>query len=405
MKTEHISKLTKLALNNHAQDVKAFIVYDLDFLNQRFDELINSFPAQTLHGIAMKACPLPNIIKQQIAKGLGAECASIEEVYLALDAGMPTEKIIFDGPAKTHEEIAFCIQHNIYLNIDNFEELSRIKKLLPEKTAFQAGFRVNPQIGMGKISTTSVAGKRSKFGVNLNENSKRLIQAYQENSWLTGIHTHLGSQGMEINQLIQGIQHVLNFALEVPQIQRFDLGGGLSVRYTDHDHSYSFSDYSTLLNEKCPQLFSGKYKILTEFGRSIFANTAFAVSRIEYVKDDQLINHFGADMFLRPVYRAEDWKHEFLSLSSNGEILNTPFSEYQIAGPLCFGGDYIGQNQSLNSVQSQDLLVIKDVGAYTLSMWSRHCSRFTPLVLGIKNDQVITIKEMETRSKLMSFWS
>jgi diaminopimelate decarboxylase len=407
VKVDRVCELTQIGIDFFKGQQKSFLIYDLDFLESKISELKRAFPDGALHAIAAKACPLPKIMQFQYEQGVGVECASIEEVWLAIDSHIPSDVIIFDGPAKTKEEILFCIDQGIHFNINCLEELSRVAALAGDQQAFSAGLRINPQIGTGRIQTTSVAGAVSKFGVRIDRYKSEIVKAFKKYSWLKGLHVHIGSQGMEVHQLASGTALVINELLEqLEGVSIIDIGGGLPVSYTASESSARYTDYAQKLAEICPQIFRPEYRLVTEFGRSLFANAAIAVSKVEYVKDqEQLITHLGADLFLRPVYNPKDWGHEFMALGSKGHLLDTEKRVYDIAGPLCFGGDFIGRSISLPRVQEHDYLVVKDVGAYTLSMWSRHCSRLTPPVLGISKGRVISLKKEETRQQIFDFWS
>lgn len=388
-----------------SEDDSAYILYDLGLVKDRYAELKDAFPKNTVHGIAIKACPLPFMLRLQAENGLGAEAASLEEVQIALASGVPAEKIIFDGPAKTKSEIQFCIEKNIYINIDSFEELDRVNSLVGQ-SEFKAGLRINPQIGVGKIGDTSVAGKDSKFGVKLNDWMDKIKSAFDKHSWLVGVHVHIGSQAMAIDELVAGTSKVFEATKDLSGLERFDLGGGLPVVYREDDPKVGFKEYTEALERAMPELFSGRFQLLTEFGRRIYSDTAIAVSNVEYVKEDkQIVAHLGADMFLRRIYKPNDWYHQMSALSSDGEIISKESKTYSVAGPLCFGGDFLTREVCLPTIEEGDLLLIHDVGAYTLSMWSRHCSRFTPKVLGVDSGKVRIIKERETIDKLIQFWS
>ncbi|MCO4753969.1 MAG: hypothetical protein KC478_05780 [Bacteriovoracaceae bacterium] len=405
------SRAQELIKSLHNTDIlseedSAYIVYDLDLVQTRYSELKDAFPADTLHGIAVKACPLPYFLKLQADRGLGAEAASIEEVQIALASGVPAERVIFDGPAKTRAEIQFCIDKSIYINIDSFEELERVNSLVGANTHFKAGLRINPQIGNGKIGDTSVAGKRSKFGVNLDDYMDRINKAFEDYSWLVGVHVHIGSQGMSVDDLVNGTSKVFEKTKNLTGLERFDLGGGLPVVNREDDLKVGFKTYTDALAKAMPELFSGKFKLLTEFGRRIYSDTAIAISNIEYVKEGhQIVAHLGADMFLRRAYKPNDWYHQMSVLTCNGEQVTNDSQTYSVAGPLCFGGDFLSREVSLPKVEEGDLLLIHDVGAYTLSMWSRHCSRFTPKVVGISGDNTYLLKKRESLEQLIQFWS
>jgi diaminopimelate decarboxylase len=135
---------------------------------------------------------------------LGAEVASLPELELALDAGLPPGRIVFDSPAKTCGELRRALALGVHLNADNFQELERIAALVaamgpPKGTV---GLRVNPQVGAGAIAATSVAAAFSKFGLPLGECRDRIVAAFAAHPWLTGLHCHVGSQGCAPGQLV-----------------------------------------------------------------------------------------------------------------------------------------------------------------------------------------------------------
>jgi diaminopimelate decarboxylase len=403
-------------------DDSSLIFYNLSFLKERIDELKKAFPKNSLHAIAIKANPLLANLKFIKRLNVGAEAASLPEVYLALKAGFNTNKIIFDSPAKTKEEITFALKKGISINADSLEELEVIKKLLLKiKTKSRIGIRINPQVGIGNIPETSVAGEYSKFGVPIKEKWKELQKFFIENDWLRSVHLHIGSQGISLHMLLKGNKIVYDFVIDTNKflinkskkpIDRFDIGGGLPVSYYSNRKSISLKEYYSGLKKSCPELFSFKFTLITEFGRFIYANSAWAVSRIEYVKNSRTKNtaviHLGADMFLRKTYMPDKWHHDIFALDKNGIIKKSPIKEkYVIAGPLCFSGDVIERNILLPELQAGDFIAIKDVGAYTMSMWSRYNSRQLPKVIGYQSGgkRLTLLKDRENLNRVIEFWS
>ena len=128
-----------------------------------------------------------------------------------------------------------------------------------------------------------------------------------------------------------------------------------------------------------------KFKVLTEYGAFVHKDNSFAVSRIEYVLDSEFEGisntafiHLGADLFLRKVYSSLPLDYPCFVISKE----NLPKTQkYNIAGPLCFAGDYLYYDLELPPLKEGDLFVVKNIGANTLSMWSNHCSREKPKVI------------------------
>lgn len=150
--------------------------------------------------------------------------------------------------------------------------------------------------------------------------------------------------------------------------------------------------------------------MITEFGRHIHAPCGLAASRVEYVKDigdgrRAAVIHLGADMFLRECYNPDDWPHEISLTDKDGLQKSGPLASVDVAGPLCFSGDYLARDLSLPEVAPGDWLIIHDVGAYTFSMWSRYNSRFMPIILGHENGDFRVLKPRETLQDIVAFWS
>lgn len=403
-------------------DDSAVIFYDLTGIKERLDEFRKLFPPNTLHAVAVKANPLYRILRFINGTGAGAECATFGELYLARQAGFHSKKIVFDSPAKTIEEMRYALQLGVHINIDSFRELEKLSSLKNKiESGSTFGIRINPQVGTGRIALSSLAGEYSKFGVPLKSGRGKLIDKYLEHDWLRGVHLHVGSQGCDVGLLAKGVGAVLGFALEVNDILEkkgygrridiFDIGGGLPVQYDPDENAPTMMEYSTLLKSQYPELFDGRFKLITEFGRYVHANCGWTASRVEYVKRDNGINtamiHVGADLFLRECYIPEYWGHEITVLGRDGRVKDTDHENYALAGPLCFAGDMLEKNILLPRIEEGDYIVVHDTGAYTLSMWSRYNSRQVPKVLGYyeQGDHFEVLKERETPEKIIEFWS
>ncbi|MCK7524145.1 MAG: hypothetical protein MZV64_44195 [Ignavibacteriales bacterium] len=154
-------------------------------------------------------------------------------------AGFHSDKIVFDSPIKTNEELEYALKSNVHINADSLLELERIAKLKNKiNSKSTIGIRINPQVGIGKIKMTSTADEYSKFGVPIKEFRKELLDCFVKYDWLTGVHLHIGSQGCDIDMLVNGCKIVYDFVIEAneylqkKQINIFDIGGGIPVSYS-----------------------------------------------------------------------------------------------------------------------------------------------------------------------------
>lgn len=390
------------------------LFHDLGRVRARVAELHERFPEGTLHAVAIKANPVVEVLRVLVEAGAGLEAASLEEVRLAIEAGCPTSRIVFDSPAKTREDISSGLAHGLRLNVDNFDELDRIARMLGKSRPPLIGLRVNPQVGGGSIALTSVATRSSKFGVPI-ERRDEIIAAFEAYPFLRALHVHVGSQGMLLETLVEGVARVHSLREEIERrvgrgrVHTFDLGGGLPVAYRPEDKQIPLSAYVDALKAKIPGLFAGDLNLVTEFGRAIHATAGWAVSRVEYVKqagDERLaVIHLGADLLVRRAYRPDEWHHEIDVLDAEGRPKTGPTEPVTIVGPLCFSGDVLARNIALPRIEPGDFVLIHDVGAYTLGMWSRHCSRRIPLVLGYDGDDLSVLRDRETLDDVVAFWS
>jgi diaminopimelate decarboxylase len=405
-----------------AEDTAA-IFYDLSFLELRIRHLVESFPPGTLHGLAIKANPLTRIMKfvKGISPSVGVEAASMGEVTLALKCGYAPGQIVYDSPVKTIRELEFAVKTGICINVDNLSELSRIKGILDALPGSHVpsgyvGLRINPQVGVGSILESSVAGEYSKFGVPVKQQREEIEHAFLTLPWLTGMHLHVGSQGCPVKLLTDGIGVLHDLAMVLnekrrdaglPPISRFDIGGGLPIAYDAASAPPSVAEYAAEITRRAPGL--DRMNLITEFGRWVYTNSGWTVSRVEYVKREKNLNtamlHVGADLFVRECLNPKDWQHEYSVFDRDGNIkTGKDGNPYNLAGPLCFSGDIIAKNVCLPGIEEGDYVVIHDTGGYTFSMWSRYNSRQTPRIIGYQEDRFEILKERESLEELHGFW-
>ncbi len=418
---ESIGNALRSALSNGflREDDTLVIFHDLSFLQERIQHLNSCFPSHTLHAIAMKANPLKRLLEFIRPLGAGAEVASLAELKMALKTSYPANRIVFDSPVKTWQELEFALTAGVHINIDSLAELERVAALKQTIVSGSTiGIRINPQVGAGTIAESSVAGEYSKFGVPVKTRRKELGDAFLTYPWLTGVHLHVGSQGCSMELLLSGIGVLYNFVSEINEkrtatgqepIFIFDIGGGLPVSYKGDQIPVSMEDYAHAIRNEFPELFTIHYSLLTEFGRWVHVNAGWTVSRVEYVKRDSGINtamiHAGADLFLRECLSPKSWQHEYSVFDKTGNLKSgKDVNPYNLAGPLCFSGDILALNVALPLIEEGDYLVIHDTGGYTFSMWSRYNSRQTPRIMGYAGEEFQILKERESFEELEGFW-
>jgi diaminopimelate decarboxylase len=398
---------------------RAAVFHDLDRMRARLDALREAFPPSALHAVAIKANPLIEVLHEVVRAGGALEAASSEEIELALAAGCPPDRIVYDSPVKTRADLDRALTLGAVINADGFDELERIGSLWPAFANRLAqrtiGLRINPGVADGRIAATSVGSVRSRFGVAVDD-GERIVDAFRRHVWLNALHCHVGSQGCSLEALVEAaaktaaLRRLVNDALGENRITTVDIGGGLPAAYRATDSTIDFPDYAAALRRGAPTLFEPRVRLITEMGRSVHAPCGFAASRVEYVHERDgsrfATTHLGADLFLRAAYAPHDWHHDVVVLDADGvEKSDAAAEACNVAGPLCFGGDVIARDRMLAPVAAGDWVLVRDAGAYTLSMWSRHCSRAMPPVIGVERDGLRLLREAETAADLVDFWS
>lgn len=395
------------AAQGHAVE-PALIVHDLGRLRDNLAALASAFPPGALHTLAIKANPLVGVLRVAVAAGAGLEAASIEEVHLALAAGCPPGQIVFDSPARTGAELAEALQLGVRLNADSLDELARIAAL-PLAPRAPVGLRINPELAEGRIAATSVGHRGSRFGVPISERAA-IRDAFARHAFLCGLHVHVGSQGAALADLLEAVRRVDDLRRELCTMRHvpvaiLDIGGGLPAVYREGDPDISPAAYAAALRSAVPAIFADEVQLVTEFGRALQAACGFVVARVEAVKAGPVaVLHVGADLFVRRVYRPQDWHHDFIALDAAGHLKRGPTVPTTLAGPLCFSGDLLARDLPLPALAPGDHVLVRDTGAYTLAMWSRYCSRAIPLVLGVDGERLTLLRARETPADLVAFW-
>ncbi|MFJ1735342.1 diaminopimelate decarboxylase [Streptomyces sp. NPDC088254] len=332
-----------------------------------------------LHTFAAKACALVPVLRLLAEAGMGCEVASPGELRLALDAGFPPARIVLDSPAKTRAEIHEALSLGVALNADSLAELERVDELRPTGSSSVIGLRVNPQVGAGAIGAMSTATAHSKFGVALRDPGarERVVEAFARRPWLTRLHAHVGSQGCPLPLIGRGLAALHRLAEEIDaragrrQITSLDLGGGLPVNFEDDCVTPTYAAYVATLTAAEPALLDGRYRLVTEFGRSLLAKNGFLAARVEYVKEAGgrrvAVTHAGAQVATRTVFMPQDWPVRVSAYGPDGTPKEGPALPHDVAGPLCFAGDVVAHERPLPELAEGDWVVLHDTGAYYFS--------------------------------------
>ena len=376
----------------HAEDVPVekiaeklqtpFYCYSASNLKQNYLSYSEQFrPENSLICYAVKANSNQAIIRELGKLGAGADVVSEGELRRALMAGIPAEKIVYSGVAKTAREMRFALEQNILqFNVESEPELELLNEVAVS-LGRQApiAFRINPDIDARTHAKISTGKASNKFGIPWT----RAPEAYARAAALSGIRVqgidmHIGSQLTRLEPFKQAFLCLADLTVDLRNkghaISILDIGGGLGIDYQDNARKPPpVEDYATLANDILGKL---DCRIIVEPGRSVVGETGILVSRVIYVKDGEhdrfLIIDAGMNDLLRP--SLYDAYHEIVPCRlGDGE-----FEQYQVVGPICETGDTFAQSRTMQRLNGGDLVAIKNAGAYGAVMASSYNTR--PLV-------------------------
>lgn len=342
-----------------------------------------------LHTFAVKAGSLVPVLRLLDGLGIGCEVASPGELALARAAGVAADRTVLDSPAKTVTELREALRLGLALHVDNPQELARLAALRDasppgaepgaDRPHGPLGLRVNPQLGGGAIDAMATATATSKFGVALRDEGARqwVLDAYRRHPWLTSLHCHVGSQGMALERMAAGVRATYELAEEInaaagrQQVTSLDIGGGLPVNFASEETDPTFATYARLLRREVPDLFDGRYGLVTEFGRALLAKAGVLLARVEYTKTAGgrpiAVTHAGAQVAVRTVFAPESWPLRVAAYDAEGRPKAGPPVRQDVAGPCCFAGDLVARDRALPPLEPGDLAALLDTGAYYAS--------------------------------------
>lgn len=382
-------------------------------------------PAPVLHTFAAKACGLVPVLQLLAESGMGCEVASPGELAQALAAGFTPDRLVFDSPAKTTEELELAVDLGIAINLDNWQELERLDAILAARPAADraprgpVGIRVNPQVGAGAIGAMSTATDTSKFGIALRDPGAEdaLVAAFARRPWLTRLHAHVGSQGCPLPLISAGIRAAyelaerVNTAVGRRQIDGLDIGGGLPVNFDGDDETPGHAAYVAQLREDVPGLFDGRYALVTEFGRSVLAKHGMVLTRVEYTKSAGgrpiAITHAGAQVAARTVFMPQAWPLRIGVFDADGVPKSGPTVVQDVAGPCCFAGDLTAEARELPLLEPGDVVALYDTGAYYFSSHFAYNSLPRSAVYGFRFDDAgrvrfAVVREAQTLAEIVA---
>ena len=332
---------------------------------------------------AVKANANPKMLNIIRETGLGADCVSGGEIQASLNAGFPSEKIVYAGVGKSDWEINLGLDKDIFcFNVESIPELEVINELAEKKGKIaNVAFRINPDVGAHTHANITTGLAENKFGIAMHDMEDIIGEAEKmKNVKFMGLHFHIGSQILDMGDFIALCNRINELQTQLENhhicVENINVGGGLGVDY-QHPNRLpipAFADYFGTY-AKHLKLRQGQ-KLHFELGRAVVAQCGSLITRTIYIilgasKKFAIVDAGMTDLISPAFYQAY---HKIENISSE-EAINT----YDVVGPICESSDVFAKAIDLNGSHRGNLMAIRSAGAYGEIMASQYNCRKLPI--------------------------
>lgn len=361
-------------------------VYDAGQIKEQYNKLTNGFSGlSTSFFFACKALTNINVLKYISSLGCGIDCSSINEVKLALHAGVAPEKILYTSNGIAFDEIVEAVESGVHVNIDSLSNLEKFGKKYG--SSYPVGVRLRPNILAGGNLKISTGHEKSKFGIPVDQLDRLLQIVNASNIRIKTLHIHTGSDIKDADVFVHGIKVLSDLVAHFPDLEVIDLGGGFKVPYEPGDEETNIAHIASRLKTYLETHLFNKGKTFTlwfEPGKFLVSECGYLLTSVNVMKDNGAQTFAGINTGLNHLIRPMmyDAYHHIVNLSN-------PQAEekvYTVTGYIC-ETDTFATDRLLHEVREGDVLAIYNAGAYGFEMASNYNSRYKPAeVLVIDGD-------------------
>ncbi|MCD8522438.1 MAG: diaminopimelate decarboxylase [Saccharospirillaceae bacterium] len=377
-------------------------VYSRSALEQHFNAYTNAlgeWPHLVCYAVkANSNLAVLNVLAQQ---GAGFDIVSLGELERVLAAGGDPKKVVFSGVGKQAHEMARALDVGVYcFNVESEAELERLSAVATERgQVAHVSLRVNPDVDAQTHPYISTGLKDNKFGVDINDAPRVYAKAASlPGLEVKGVDCHIGSQLTEIRPFLDALDRLLvlidTLAEQGITIEHLDLGGGLGVQYRDETPA-SAEEYIAAVKAR---LGERRFKLIFEPGRSVAANAGVFLTRVEYLKLNDHKNFAIIDGAMNDLIRPALYS-AWQDIKPVVENSDAPLRTYDLVGPVCETGDFLGKNREL-ALSEGDLLAVMSAGAYGFVMASNYNTRGRAAEIMVDGTQAHVVRERETIASL-----
>lgn len=343
-------------------------------------------------------------------EGLSMDAVSGGEIYTAIKADFPMEKIYFHGNNKTLVELDLALDNGVgTIVLDHRQEIDKLESLLKQREKTQKVLlRVNPGIEAHTHEYIQTTKHDSKFGESIyTEEIYEIVKRLENSEYFDfqGFHCHIGSQIFEEKSFIQAALAMIEFANDIKSksgvnVKALNLGGGFGVYYTEEDEPMNLAAFLkhlvSSIETKLKELSLPNIKIMIEPGRSMVSNAGTTLYEVGGTKE----TYGGKDYVFIDGGMTDNPRPALYSAKYEGAIankMNEPDTQvYTVAGKCCESGDIIIKDLKLPKAEAGDILAVSTTGAYTYSMSSNYNRNGRPAVVFVKDGSARLAVKRET---------
>ena len=333
----------------------------------------NRYMDTTIH-YACKANTSLAVLRILEQEGSGIDAVSIGEVKTCLKAGFTPDRIMYTGVFVSTEELKQVVETGVMINLDSESEMERLAEIKP---GAKISFRITPGIGSGHGEKVITGNKGAKFGIPKDKVVETYLRAQDLGLEPIGIHAHIGSGGQSVEPFVEEAEVLAGLINQLSEagidLEFVDIGGGIGVPYKPNEDEMDLGEFASQVTDVF-QMDTDVKKLIIEPGRYIVCDACVLLTRCTDVKDTGVKKYIGVDAGFNTLIRPAMYD-SFHYIQNGSKFGKACTGRYDIAGPLCESGDYLGHDRVMPEPDEGDVIVVYNAGAYGFSMSSNYNSR------------------------------
>lgn len=375
-------------------------VYHAEMIEAQYQRLLNAFArTDTRFFYAAKALTNISVLKYIKKIGCNVDCSSINEVHLALKAGFAPKNILYTSNNIHFSEIEEAAALGVNINIDSLSNLEKFGKKFGH--SYPVGIRMRPNIMAGGNLKISTGHDRSKFGVPVEQLNEVQRIVAETGLFIRTLHIHTGSEIKDVEVFAKGIEVLFDLMSAFPELEVIDLGGGFKVPYRPEEEGTDIEKLGQKVGEEF-EAFEKKYgrhlQVWFEPGKFMVSEAGHFVTNVNVIKHSGTITFVGIDTglnhLIRPMFYGSYHRIDNIS-NPTGEL-----KQYTVAGNIC-ETDTFAEDRFLPEIRENDLLAIRNAGAYCYEMASNYNSRYRPAEVLVMDGKAHLIRRREDLNDLL----